>query len=67
MTAARGAAVLRQLHLPGSSLDQAARVIAKVEWRPGELYPRVGFIITNMSRSAERVVVFPQQARHTGL
>jgi hypothetical protein len=26
------------------------RVIAKVEWHPGELYPRVGFIVTNMSR-----------------
>ena len=24
------------------------RVIAKVEWHPGELYPRVGFIVTNM-------------------
>ena len=34
------------------------RVIAKVEWHPGELYPRVGFIITNMSRPAERVVAF---------
>jgi len=34
------------------------RVIAKVEWHPGELYPRVGFIVTNMSRPAERVVVF---------
>jgi Transposase DDE domain group 1 len=22
------------------------RVIAKVEWHPGELYPRVGFIVT---------------------
>ena len=32
------------------------RVIAKVEWHPGELYPRVGFIVTNMSRPAERVV-----------
>jgi Transposase DDE domain group 1 len=29
-------------------------VIAKVEW----LYPRVGFIATNMSRPAERVVAF---------
>src|SRR5215471_16035364 len=28
------------------------RVIAKVEWHPGELYPRVGFIVTNMSRPA---------------
>src|SRR5262249_19851 len=34
------------------------RVIAKVEWHPGELYPRVGFIGTNMSRPAERVVAF---------
>ena len=33
-------------------------MIAKVEWHPGELYPRVGFIVTNMSRSAERVVAF---------
>jgi hypothetical protein len=34
------------------------RVIAKVEWHPEELYPRVGFIVTNMSRPAERVVAF---------
>ncbi len=25
------------------------QVIAKVEWRAGELYPRVGFIVTNMT------------------
>jgi len=31
---------------------------AKVEWHPGELYPRVGFIVTNLSRPAERVVAF---------
>src|SRR5664280_146149 len=34
------------------------RVIAKVEWHPGELYPRVGFIVTNMTRPAARVVAF---------
>src|SRR5262249_7020814 len=34
------------------------RVIAKVEWHPGELYPRVGFIVTNMSGPAERVAAF---------
>ena len=33
------------------------RVIAKVEWHPGELYPRVGFIVTNLSRPADRVEV----------
>ena len=34
------------------------RVVARVEWHPGELYPRVGFIVTNMTRPAERVVAF---------
>jgi len=33
-------------------------VVAKVEWHPGELIPRVGFIVTNMSRPAERVAAF---------
>ena len=32
-------------------------MVAKVEWHPGELFPRVGFIVTNLSRPAERVVV----------
>lgn len=40
------------------SWTKPRRVIAKVEWHPGELYPRVGFIVTNMSHPAERVVVF---------
>ncbi len=40
------------------------RVVAKVEWHPGELYPRVGLdplrgsSVTNLSRSAERVTKF---------
>ena len=34
------------------------RVVAKVEWHPGELYPRVGFIVTNLSRPVEWVVAF---------
>ena len=34
------------------------RVVAKVEWHPGELYLRVGFIVTNLSRPVERVVAF---------
>ena len=34
------------------------RVVAKVECHPGELYPRVGFIVTNLSRPPERVVAF---------
>jgi hypothetical protein len=41
-----------------ASWSKPRRVVAKVEWHPGELYPRVGLIVTNMSRPAERVVAF---------
>ena len=40
------------------SWTRPRRVVAKVEWRPGELCPRVGFIVTNMARRAENVVAF---------
>jgi hypothetical protein len=33
------------------------RVVAKVEWHSGELYSRVGFIVTK-ARSAENVIAF---------
>jgi hypothetical protein len=40
------------------SWDRPRRVVAKVEWHRGELFPRVGFIVTNLRRSARRVVAF---------
>ena len=43
------------------SWTKPRRVVAKVEWHPDELYPRVGFIVTNMTRPAERVVAFYNQ------
>jgi len=43
------------------SWNKPRRVAAKVEWHPGELYPRVGFIVTNLARPAERVVAFYNQ------
>jgi len=43
------------------SWTKPRRVVAKVEWHLGELYPRVGFIVTNLSRPAERVVGFYNQ------
>jgi hypothetical protein len=43
------------------SWGRKRRVVAKVEWHPGELHPRVGFIVTNLSRPAERVVTFYNQ------
>ena len=45
----------------GAELEQATLRRAKVEWHPGELYPRVGFIVTNLARPAERVVAFYNQ------
>ena len=38
--------------------DRARRVVAKVEWHRGELFPRVGFIVTNMTAGPEGVVRF---------
>jgi hypothetical protein len=43
------------------SWNKPRRVVAKVEWHPGELYPRVGFIVTNLARPADRVVAFYNQ------
>jgi hypothetical protein len=43
------------------SWTKPRRVAAKIEWHPGELYPRIGFIVTTLSRPVERVVAFYSQ------
>jgi hypothetical protein len=43
------------------SWRRTRRVIAKIEWHQGELFPRVGFIITNLSAQAVKVVRFYNQ------
>src|SRR3954463_736319 len=40
------------------SWNRPRHVVAKIEWHPGELYPRVGFIVTHLARSAEGIVAF---------
>ena len=40
------------------SWDRPRRVVAKVEWHEGELFPRVGFIVTNMTRWSRKAVHF---------
>jgi hypothetical protein len=45
-------------HYQAGSWTKPRRVVAKVEWHPGELFPRVGFVVTNMARVAENVVGF---------
>ncbi len=42
------------------SWDHPRRVVAKVEWHQGELFPRVGFIVTNLGGSASRHRKFPR-------
>jgi len=41
-----------------ASWDKARRVVAKVEWHRDELFPRFGFIVTNMGGGAAPVVWF---------
>ncbi len=53
--------VVRQytsFHYRAKSWSKARRVVAKVEFHPGELFPRVGFIVTNRSLPNERVLAF---------
>lgn len=40
------------------SWQRARRVVAKIEWHAGELFPRVGFIVTNLSKHSQNVVKF---------
>ena len=40
------------------SCNVPRRVVAKVEWHQGELFPRVGFIVTNLSYPTKGIVSF---------
>ena len=40
------------------SWNRRRHVVAKIEWYPGELYPQIGYIVTNLARSAEGIVAF---------
>jgi hypothetical protein len=41
-----------------ASWNKARRVVAKVEFHAGELFPRVGFIVTNLETNSRAVVRF---------
>jgi hypothetical protein len=36
--------------------NKPRRVVCKIEWHVGELFPRVGFIVTNSNVEADRVI-----------
>lgn len=44
-----------------ASWSKAHRVIAKVEWHPGDLFPRMGFVVTNLPMEPDRVIRFYNQ------
>ena len=48
-------------HYQAMYWDKELRVIAKIEWHPGELFPRVGFIVTNLSMEPDWVGRFYNQ------
>ena len=52
--------VIRYHNFPyqAKSWNHPRRVVTKVEWHRGELFPRVGFIVTNLSAKAKGVVHF---------
>ena len=55
-TSERGTSLPCQFQLSSGKLDQAAP--GDRQGHLGELYPRVGFIVTNLSRPVDRVVAF---------
>ena len=43
------------LHYQAKSWSRPRRVVAKIEWHRGELFPRIGFVITNSRLLAGKV------------
>ncbi len=47
---------LVDLRYQAQTWDRDRRVVAKIEWHDGELFPRIGFIVTNSRLPAGKVV-----------
>jgi hypothetical protein len=48
----------RSFRYRAGSWDHARRVVVKIACHAGELFPRVGFVVTNLTWRARRVVRF---------
>jgi len=44
------------LHYKAKSWSRPRRVVAKIDWHRGELFPRIGFVVTNSRLPAVKVV-----------
>ena len=40
--------IYKEFHYKAESWEKERRVVAKIEWHPGELLPKFGFIVTNI-------------------
>ena len=49
---------LHHFHYQAGSWNKQRTVVAKVEWHRNELFPRVGFLVTNMRGGAKPVIDF---------
>ena len=49
------------LEYQAASWSKARRVVAKVKWHPDDLFPRVGFVVTNLPMEPEWVIWFYNQ------
>lgn len=49
---------LHQFQYQAASWNKSRTVVAKVEWHQGELFPRIGFIVTNMRGGPMPVIRF---------
>ena len=45
-----------EFHYQAEKWSKPRRVVCKIEWHVGELFPRVGFIVTNSSLEAHKVI-----------
>jgi hypothetical protein len=45
-----------EFHYQAEKWNKPRRVVCKIEWHVGELFPHVGFIVTNSNVEAERVI-----------
>jgi hypothetical protein len=50
--------VYHSFRYQAASWDIDRRVVAKIEWHAGELFPRIGFIVTNLRLKSSNVVKF---------
>jgi hypothetical protein len=48
----------RSFYYQAQGWPKARRVVAKVEWHSGELFPKVGFLVTNLNWDSKNVIKF---------